>query len=130
MGLISGVTKGTIAKQMERSREYGGDQGDIGRPPLLSRIRREEIFDLIMDNYEKGTPIADTFEVLPRFAVSREDLLSRLTTSHSQCQTRKKKRFPGMGFAAAFLGDFSEDDNGTVSPRPRRQGRPLEFRKY
>jgi hypothetical protein len=38
----------------------------------------------------------------------------------------------GTDFADVFLGDFSDnDDNGTVSRRPRRQeGGRLEFRNY
>jgi hypothetical protein len=40
---------------MGGSMEQGGQQGKIGRLPLLSRVQREEFFEEIPEGEQKGT---------------------------------------------------------------------------
>jgi hypothetical protein len=81
IGLIFGVNGGTISNQMDRFIEHGGEQGDIGRPKLLSRGQREEIFDLIIARYNKSNPLT-MGEIVNHIAETYKVEIDRTTLAH------------------------------------------------
>jgi CRP-like cAMP-binding protein len=81
IGDVFGVTRGTISNQMERFMEQGGEKGKIGRPPLLSRVQREEVFEEIQKGYQKGKPLT-MGQILDHIAREHEVLIDRTTLLH------------------------------------------------